>query len=309
MSQTKNSVIALCAFFFALASCTKNNSTTPPPKANAGPSDTITLPADSVVLTGTGTATGGKVVAYLWSQVNGPASTNIVNPGATSTLVTGFIEGIYTFQLMVTDDNGETGVDTMMVLVKPSPFKTLTLQPANNPYEYTTSLLNGTDATGPTVESLDADAWTTGSLPWTLRGLVKFDLSTIPSTAKITSAHLYLYSDPKPVTGDQVNANSGPANSFIISQISASWTPSTLTWFNQPATTTTGQAVIAATSQSMLDLDVDVTAMVSSMVTNNANYGFLLKLQTEATYNSRIFVGSHNTTYPDKHPKLVVTYQ
>jgi len=308
MSQTKSTLIALCALIFTLPSCTKDNST-PPPKSNAGPSDTLTLPADSVVLTGTGTATGGKIVAYLWSQVNGPAPTSIVNPGAASTLVSGFIEGIYTFQLMVTDDNGETGVDTMMVFVKPAPYHILTLQPANNPYEYTTSLLNGTDVTGPTIESIDADAWTTGGLSWTLRGLLKFDLSTSPTTARINSAHLYLYSDPKPLTGDQVNANSGPANSFTIQQISANWSPSTLTWFNQPAATTANQAVLPATSQSMLDLDVDVTAMIASMVSTNANYGFLIKLQTETIYNSRIFVASHNSTYPDKHPKLVINYQ
>ena len=210
---------------------------------------------------------------------------------------------------MVTDDKGETGVDTMTVFVKPSPIKTLTLQPANNPNEYAVTELNGADASGPATTQLDATAWTSGGLPWYYRGLVKFDLSTIPSTAKISSAHLYLYSDPKPNTGDLVNANAGPANSFAIQQITANWSTSTINWFNQPATTTANQVIIPATTQSMLDLDLDVTAMVASMVAGNANYGFEMKLQSETIYNSRIFVSSGNTTYPDKHPKLVVTYQ
>ncbi len=46
-----------------------------------------------------------------------------------------------------------------------------------------------------------------------------------------------------------------------------------------------------------------------SLVSGNANFGFALKLQNEVIYNCRIFVSSYNTTYPAKHPKLVVIYK
>lgn len=49
--------------------------------------------------------------------------------------------------------------------------------------------------------------------------------------------------------------------------------------------------------------------MLQSMVNGNANYGFFLKLLNEVTYNSRIFVASHNSTYTTKYPKLVIVYQ
>jgi len=276
------------------------------PVANAGPSKTITLP-DSAVVTGTGTDVDGKVVAYLWSQVSGPASSTIVSPGSPSTSILFTAAGTYVFQLLVVDDKGATGVDTMTVLVK-GVTTSLTLQPNNNPLEYTIAILNGSNASGPTIASLEADAWTSGGSPFTLRGIVKFDLSSIPASATIKSANLYLYSNPAPTTGNFVDANYGTSNAMYIQQVTSPWSTSNLTWSNQPSTTTSNQVLVPHTSQSMLDLNVDVTAMVASMVNTNTNYGFLLKLQNEVTYNSRIFVASNNATYPAKHPKLVVTY-
>ena len=187
-------------------------------------------------------------------------------------------------------------------------YKTLTLQPTDNPSEMTVSILNGQDASNYNSVSIDVDAWTSSSDPWTLRGLIQFDLSTIPPNAIIDSANLYLYSDSTPGTGNFIDANFGTSNSFTIQHVTAAWTASSTNWSNQPAADTINEVVVPITAQSFLDLRENVTAMVASMVKNNTNYGFLLKLQTEVTYNSRIFVSSHNTTYPDRHPKLVVGY-
>jgi hypothetical protein len=301
-------LLALFSVVLLSTSCKKDN-VNQSPIPDAGASQTITLPTESVTLAGTGKDPDGKIVSYLWSQVAGPSASAIVDPGASSTVVGGLVKGSYIFQLSVWDNLGGIGVDTMVVIVNPSPVKTLTLQPDNNPNEYGVSLLNGNNASGLTDWSIDVDAWTRYGEFWIIRCFLKFDLGTIPSTATIKAAHLYLYSNPAPITGDQVNANSGPTNSFTIQQLSADWSPSTTTWFNQPAGLTNNQIIIPSTTSSMLDLNVDVTAQVASMVNNNANYGFVLKLQSEVTYNSRIFVASHNQNYPDKHPKLVVEYQ
>jgi len=59
----------------------------------------------------------------------------------------------------------------------------------------------------------------------------------------------------------------------------------------------------------ILNMAIDVTNMVTSMVTTNANYGFLVRLVNETAFNSRIYVSIYNTNYPTKHPKLVVTYK
>jgi hypothetical protein len=307
MSRTYLFLTLLALTFFG-AACKKDNNNIAP-TADAGSSQTVTLPLESVTLSGSGKDADGTIVTYLWEQVSGPNASVIVDPGAPSTAVEGLGAGTYIFQMSVWDNLGAIGTDTTVVKVNPAPSQTLTLQPDQNPYEYTIDVFNGANAAGPTIASLEANAWTSGGQPWTIRGIVKFDLSTIPSSAVVSSAHLYLYSNPTPTTGDQVHANSGADNSFTIAQVASDWSPSTITWSNQPPGVASTQIVIPSTTQPQLDLDVDVTAQVSSMVSHSANFGFLLKLQNEVTFTSRIFVASHNETYPTKHPKLVVTYQ
>jgi K319L-like, PKD domain len=310
-----NLCIIIFSFLSVLSACKKDVDpidVDPPenkvPLVNAGLSQAITLPTNTITLTGSAVDSDGTVVAYLWSQISGPSATNIVNAGSASTEITSFLKGTYVFQLMATDDKGATGVDTASVVVNPAPIQTLTLQPSNNPNEYQVTVLNGQDASGFTPE-ISIDAWTSSSQLWILRDFLKFDLSTIPTNANIMSANLYLYSNPKPLTGNLVDANFGTDNSLLLQQVTSNWSTSTINWFNQPAGSTANQIIIPTTTQSTLDLDIDVSSMVSSMISSGSNFGFLLKLQTEAIYNSRIFVSSSNTTYTDKHPKLVVVYQ
>lgn len=304
--------LLIFAVLVGVVGCKKDDDIDPPankvPTVDAGLLKNITLP-DSVVLKGSASDSDGHVVAYLWSEVSGPSAATIITPGSATTTVKFDTKGTYLFQLEATDDKGATGVDTVTVIVNPSVLKSLTLQPANNNMEFGLENLNGSDQSGFPPSSMDADAWTIGGYNAYLRTLIKFDLSSIPSTATIKSANLYLYSHPTPPSGNQVDANFGTANAMLIQQVSSSWSTSGLTWFNQPSVLTSNQIVVPQAPQGQLDLNVDVTAQVASMVNTNANYGWLLRLQTETAYNSRIFVGSRNTTYPDKHPKLVVYYQ
>lgn len=60
-----------------------------PPTANAGTDKTITLPLNSVVLTGVGNDEDGSVASVNWSKIEGPAAGTISSPGASSTNVSG----------------------------------------------------------------------------------------------------------------------------------------------------------------------------------------------------------------------------
>ena len=306
------SLFVLLIAVSVFASCKKENNNKVP-NANAGPAQSITLPTSTVTVTGTGSDDDGTVEAYLWSQVSGPAASTIVNPGSASTAINGLQQGTYVFQLMVTDDMGATGVDTTSIVVNPSPIKTLTLQPVNNPGEYHIVNRNGADASGGGPRpDLVLETWTEQGNPITYRVLLKFDLSAIPANSTIISANLYLYSHPSPqANGNGIDANYGPNNAFLLQQVTSNWSPGSVGWFNQPTYTTTNQLLVPHTTQSSLDLNLDVKNMVASMVNGNANYGFALRLQNEVTYTSRLFVSSTNpnSTLQPKFPKLVVVYQ
>lgn len=278
------------------------------PVSDAGASKSITLPVNTTTLTGTGTDSDGDIVAYLWSQVSGPDATIIVNPGSTSTAISGFVTGTYVFQLMVTDEDGATGVDTVSVVVNPSVQQTLTAQPANNPNERMIVSVGGADQSWTGSTELVIDAWSVSGQPYIGRSALKFDLSSIPATATILSANLFLYSNTPPQNGNLVDANFGTNNALVLRRITSNWTPSTATWTNQPSVTSESEILIPSTTLSALDLNLNVTSLVATMVNTNTNYGFLLKLQNEVSLNSRMFVSSYHTTKADKRPKLVINY-
>jgi hypothetical protein len=109
------------------------------PIANAGKDIIITLPLNKTQLAGSGTDSDGTIVAYKWTKVDGPVNYTLSAPTASKTSLTNLVEGIYLFQLTVTDNGGATGMDTVMVTVKADTSKksTATLYP--NP---ATSTLN-----------------------------------------------------------------------------------------------------------------------------------------------------------------------
>ncbi|HYF33159.1 MAG TPA: PKD domain-containing protein [Chitinophagaceae bacterium] len=93
-----------------------------PPAANAGSDQSIQLPANSVTLSGSASSDpDGTISSYAWSKIAGPAQYNIVNANSVSTTVDNLAAGTYSFRLVVTDNNGASVADTVMVTVLPAP--------------------------------------------------------------------------------------------------------------------------------------------------------------------------------------------
>ena len=277
------------------------------PKVEAGSSQVVQLPLDSVKVSGVASDADGAVVAYLWSKISGPGYVSILSPGSASTTIKGLKTGSYVFQLMATDDKGATGVDTISIQVNPSLIQTVSFQPHNNDFETILAIRGVSNVSDNRAPEITAAAWTNGGDPTFVRSPFKFDLSTIPSGSMVLSAKLTLYSNHTPLNGDLVNANAGPDNSILIQRITSPWDKFT-TWQAQPSTETENQVIIPHTNLPFLDLiDIDVTEMVKKMVGSN-NYGFMVKLQNKVVYTSRIFYSSKFSDN-SKHPKLVVTYQ
>jgi hypothetical protein len=86
------------------------------PSAGAGNDTTIVLPVSSVRLNGTGSDPEGDVT-YSWEQTSGPSSANIASPLNAITDVTELEEGVYVFEITVTDEDGATSVDAVQITV------------------------------------------------------------------------------------------------------------------------------------------------------------------------------------------------
>jgi alpha-tubulin suppressor-like RCC1 family protein len=92
-----------------------------PPSAKAGTDQTITLPTNSVTLTGSGSETNGTIVSYVWAQVSGPSTAAITDAGQAVTQVDGLEKGVYVFKLTVKDNSGVTATDQVQVTVSAAP--------------------------------------------------------------------------------------------------------------------------------------------------------------------------------------------
>ncbi len=92
------------------------------PTANAGADQTITLPLNSVVLSAAAsTDSDGTITAYAWTKISGPAAGTFSAANSSATSFSSLIEGTYSIQLKVTDNNGASHSDTVIITVKPEP--------------------------------------------------------------------------------------------------------------------------------------------------------------------------------------------
>ncbi len=90
------------------------------PVANAGPDQTLTLPADSTLLNGGESTDDNGVKTFQWIKKTGGKAT-IETPDSASTNIKGLEAGNYIFTLTVTDDNDLSHSDDVAIKVNPKP--------------------------------------------------------------------------------------------------------------------------------------------------------------------------------------------
>ncbi len=88
------------------------------PNANAGNNRSITLPVNSVNLSGSrSNDPDGSIAGYAWIQVSGPSTATLTNDNTVAPTASGLIAGQYIFQLTVTDNVGATDFAQVKVTV------------------------------------------------------------------------------------------------------------------------------------------------------------------------------------------------
>ena len=158
----------------------------------------------------------------------------------------------------------------------------------------------------------EAMAWTWNSLGFPegiLRGLMEFDLSTVPDGAYINSASLSLYNNPGSSENNGEHASLSGSNTAVLQRIIEQWEEDQATWAKQPASTYKNEVYLSeSTNPHQNYVNIDVTRLVQDMVDHpDESFGFLLKLETEECYRSMIFASSD---HPDAElrPGLQVFY-
>ena len=89
-----------------------------PPVANAGNDTTIVLPGNTINLNGSlSFDPDNNITGYLWTKISGPSSFNIIDTNAVQTPVINLVQGVYLFELKVTDADALFDRDTIQVTV------------------------------------------------------------------------------------------------------------------------------------------------------------------------------------------------
>ncbi|MDQ2751903.1 MAG: right-handed parallel beta-helix repeat-containing protein, partial [Bacteroidota bacterium] len=207
----------------------------PPPSANAGSDQVITLPANAVTLTGSSTDSSRTILSYKWIKISGPANYVMANNTSATTALTNLVRGIYKFQLTVTDNNGASGVDTMVVTVNAPPTanagqdqtimlptNSVTLSGSSNDSDGTVVSYLWTKILGPSAGNIVNHGLVATTVTGLAAGIYQFQLQVTDNNGATASDTMTVTVNPAPNQAPVARAGANqsiilPLNSVILS--------------------------------------------------------------------------------------------
>ncbi len=295
--------------------------TTPPVVEISSPTTDSSYSTDSGTVSIAGSASDNVAVNTVrWSNSAGGSG---VATGTSSWTVSNIIlaEGQNIITVTAEDSSGNTASDTITVNYSPSEgTHTATfgdVTGADYPGTVSDTYLNINDENNVSGTTINTYTWPVNMVA--NAGIIKWNLSSIPSSATIQSAKLYLYlvdsggdstytvSVHKIINHDPVL---GSCNGYTYDGTN-SWTANSQCYNNIPL----AQADISTAEDSQdIGTDVgykvwDITNMVKDWVSNPAtNYGVLINSDSQASQDSYRYFASSEYSDSTKRPKLVITY-
>lgn len=139
--------------------------------------------------------------------------------------------------------------------------------------------------------NLHINAWTQGGILNIVRSYIDFDLSQLPQNCSIDSAFISLYYSDDPYYEE----HSGD-NNFVIERVTSDWDESTITWNNQPTSTSVNKTLIEGAINSTQDFPhLDITLLIQDIYSNmGSSFGLVLKMEDESAYRRLVFASSDN---------------
>ena len=206
------------------------------PTANAGPDMNITLPSNSVGLSGSGTDPDGTIASYQWTKVSGPSQYNIVSGNQAQTTVNNMVQGTYTFELKVTDNAGASDKDTVQIIVNPAPVQnqpptadagldinitlpnnTVTLSGSGSDNDGTIVSYQWDKVSGPSQYTISLPTQNSTSVNNLVEGIYQFQLTvTDNSGAMATDIVQVTVNGSTPQPNQNPTANAGPDQSITL---------------------------------------------------------------------------------------------
>ncbi|MBS1598792.1 MAG: tandem-95 repeat protein [Bacteroidetes bacterium] len=271
---------------------TVNPAVNVPPTANAGADQTITLPTSSVNVDGSAsTDADGTIVSYSWTQKSGPSTATIANASSVNTNITGLVQGTYIFNLVVTDNGGATGKDSIIVTVKAAAnqppvanagaSKSITLPTnsvnldgsASSDPDGTITSYSWAQITGPSASTITNGNTATPTASNLIAGLYTFELTVTDNSGATGKAQVKITVVPSGSTPPVANAGADqtitlPTNSVNLngggSQAPPSGSISSYAWTQNsgPTTATIGTPGSVTTTVSNLTQGVYVFKLV-----------------------------------------------
>lgn len=296
---------------------------------NAQGADTLTRTAYVEVAVPTATLNCRSWDLPLGSQFNLPIAltgeapwTLIISDGTTNDTVSNITSNPFyylvspqdstIYSLIAVDGNGCVGTtscedtvnvfsnfQTTCVTLKPGPGTGKDARIWSHPNFSNTNLGNST--------AQDANAWTWQGTAGNIRAIVDFDLSFIPPSSVIQSAELTFFKRTQTVFPFGHSQLNGP-NDMWLRRVTAPWGENTVTWNNQPATTTLNELYLPPDTNPNMDYVMNVTQLCQDYIDNpSTSFGFMNRLVTESFYRAVTLCSSD---HPDSTlwPELTICY-
>ena len=108
-----------CMLILPISGCTKDDggNANMPPVADAGDDTRIEFPTELLLSGNASYDRDGNIAGWLWTQIDGPSESHIDSSTSSNTRVNNLMDGIYKFELKVTDNRGSASKDTITVNV------------------------------------------------------------------------------------------------------------------------------------------------------------------------------------------------